>query len=60
MWHELLKQIHTPGMAAMPRQSAKKTCVRDVRHLRLVSARSRAKTEPIIARDGAHPGRRQF
>ena len=24
MWHELLKQIHTPGMAAMPRQSAKK------------------------------------
>ena len=32
----------------------------DVRHLRLVSARSRAKTEPIIARDGAHPGRRQF
>ena len=43
-----------------PRQRHSLTVSRDVRHLRLVSARSRAKTEPIIARDGAHPGRRQF
>lgn len=55
-----LRLQKTEPRPRLPFQTHSLTVSRDVRHLRLVSARSRAKTEPIIARDGAHPGRRQF
>lgn len=55
-----LRLQKTEPRPRLPFQRHSLTVSRDVRHLRPGSSRSSAKTEPIIARDGAHPGRRQF